>query len=301
VAEYEGDSQADALLAAIMDEPLPEEALGDDEFMAEHRSAMADVATLREQVRILGDVLAAEGERRESPERAESPEPHERAEPHERPERPKRPERSSAPAPLKSAKPLKPSKAPKSAKGPKPSRPPKPSKPRRPRRYAGVALGALVVAMGTAMLGGLVWLGVQGGADDAGGAGSDSAARAESGAKDAYSPEMHIACSKVLVEGTVRSITPTDDGNVRVVLDVKRYYRPELSVAQHPTIAVTLLGSARKDLKVGTYTLVRVPVYPEDRQDWETGWGVGDARPGIVDALPGARGLKCSGPQQGRG
>ena len=107
---------------------------------------------------------------------------------------------------------------------------------------------------------------------------------------------MHLACSKVLVEGTVQSITPTDDGNVRVVLKVKRYYRPEQSVADHPTITVTLLGSARADLKVGTYTLVRVPVYPLDRQDWETGWGVGDARKGIVEALPGARGTECAGP-----
>ena len=80
------------------------------------------------------------------------------------------------------------------------------------------------------------------------------------------------------------------------MLKVKRYYRPEQSVADHPTITVTLLGSAREDLKVGTYTLVRVPVYPTDRQDWETGWGVGDARKGIVEALPGARGTEYPDP-----
>ncbi|TLS42441.1 hypothetical protein FE633_31185 [Streptomyces montanus] len=266
MAEYEGDQQADALLAALLDEPLPPEAVENEAFMAEHRSAVADVATLREQLRIMGDALAAESER---------------------------PERSPAAEPLRPA----------STKLPRPAKPAKPAKsvkPSRPRRYAGVALGALALGMGTAMLGGLVWFGMNGSAGSDSGAASDKSAAQQGTNEDSgnaeYSPEMHIACSKVLVEGTVRSITPRDDGDVRVVLEVKRYYRPERSVAKHPTIAVTLLGSARKDLKVGDYTLVRVPVYPEDRQDWEVGWGVGDARKDIVDALPGARGLECPGP-----
>ncbi|GGK46073.1 hypothetical protein [Streptomyces flaveus] len=267
MAEYEGegDARTDALLAAITDEPLPQEALDDPEFMAEHRSAMADVAELREQLLFMGEALAAESERSQAD-----------------------------PAPVRTAKP-----------------PRRAARSWQPRRYAGLALGALVVATGTTLLGGLVWLGVQsGGGADAGTSSADSGAgRAETGSgddtaadgKDMYSPEMHIACSKVLVEGTVQSITPAADGNVRVALKVKRYYRPEQSVTDHPTITVTLLASARQDLKVGTYTLVRVPVYPQDRQDWETGWGVGDARKGILDALPGAQGLKCPAPQQNGG
>jgi hypothetical protein len=257
VAEYEG---VDALLAAITDEPLPEGARDDAEFLAEHRSAVADVALLREQLRIMGDTLATGSERPE-------------------------PEPSQAPAPSR-----------------KPKTVLRPAQPPWYRRYAGVALGTLVMAAGAAMLGGLVWLGAQGGGSDSG-ASSDSAdAKEESGAgQSTISPEMHIACSKVLVEGTVQSITPTADGNVRVVLKVKRYYRPEQSVADHPTITVTLLASAREDLKVGTYTLVRVPVYPQDRQDWETGWGVGDARKDLLKALPGARGLECAGPNDGQG
>ncbi|MFE9764277.1 hypothetical protein ACFYPC_07040 [Streptomyces sp. NPDC005808] len=55
MAEYEG---VDALLAAITDEPLPEGAQDDAEFMAEHGSALADVALLREQLTLIGDVLA---------------------------------------------------------------------------------------------------------------------------------------------------------------------------------------------------------------------------------------------------
>ncbi|WP_055611659.1 hypothetical protein [Streptomyces phaeochromogenes] len=289
MAEYEG---MDALMAALTDEPLPEDARDDAEFLAEHRSALADIALLGEQLRLMGDTLAAEtpgteaaSTRTPGTETPAAEDGRSEAEP------------SPAPAPLRKPKPLRtprPLRKPRSVRAPKPVRP---SQPPWYRRYAGVALGTLVVGAGTAMLGGMVWLGMQGGVGD-GGASDSSASKQDSGAGDSslYSPEMHLACSKVLVEGTVQSITPTDDGNVRVVLKVKRYYRPEQSATDHPTITVTLLDSARADLKVGTYTLVRVPVFPQDRQDWETGWGVGDARKGIVDALPGAQGMKCAGP-----
>ncbi|PBC99009.1 hypothetical protein BX281_7102 [Streptomyces sp. Ag82_O1-15] len=59
MAEYEG---VDALLAAITDEALPEGAGDDPEFMAEHRSAVADVALLREQLADIGDALADRAE-----------------------------------------------------------------------------------------------------------------------------------------------------------------------------------------------------------------------------------------------
>ncbi|MFK0018080.1 hypothetical protein [Streptomyces sp. NPDC090798] len=59
MAEYEG---VDALLAAITDEALPEGAGDDPEFMAEHRSAVADVALLREQLAVIGDALADRAE-----------------------------------------------------------------------------------------------------------------------------------------------------------------------------------------------------------------------------------------------
>ncbi|MER6672946.1 hypothetical protein [Streptomyces sp. NPDC000983] len=53
------NSGIDALMAAITDEPLPEGA--DDAFLAEHRSAAADIAVLREQLGIIGRALG-EGE-----------------------------------------------------------------------------------------------------------------------------------------------------------------------------------------------------------------------------------------------
>lgn len=57
-AENEGRTRADALMAAITDEPLTDEARADDAFMTEHRSAAADVALLREQLGLIGHALA---------------------------------------------------------------------------------------------------------------------------------------------------------------------------------------------------------------------------------------------------
>ncbi|MFE9681696.1 hypothetical protein [Streptomyces sp. NPDC006285] len=265
MAEHEG---IDALLAAITEEPLPEGARDDARFMAEHRSAVADVALLREQLRIMGDTLAG-------PPPATEP----------------------SPVSVSPAASVPPASVPRRV-----ARPLKPSQPPWYRRYAGVALGTLVVAAGTAMLGGLVWLGSNGGGDATSSADSATAEQ-DSGAGGAKSSsvERHLACAKVLAEGTVRSITPAGARNVSVVLEVERHYRPEQSAKDHPTITVTLPTSAREDLKAGTYTLVRVPVYAQDGQDWETGPGVGDARSEILRALPGARGLRCPGPDDGRG
>ncbi|MER5177189.1 hypothetical protein ABT009_02220 [Streptomyces sp. NPDC002896] len=247
-------SGGDALLAAIMDEPLSGDAREDAAFMAEYRAAVADLTTLRAQLRGLGDALAAPahhtGPARTSPERTAA-----------------RPSASASSAP---------------------------AGPRRTRRPFAIALGALAAACAAAMLGGVVWLGMNppSGASDAS-SGAAKEADSKAGGQSRYSPEAHIACSRVLVEGTVVSLTPLADGEVNVVLKVKRYYRPERSVKEHPTITVTLHGSAREDLKPGVYTLVRVPVLPGDRQDWEVGWGVGDARKDIEKALPGAAGMEC--------
>jgi hypothetical protein len=52
-AEHERNSGADALMAAITGEPLPDAALSE-----EHRAAVADVALLRRHLRVLGDALA---------------------------------------------------------------------------------------------------------------------------------------------------------------------------------------------------------------------------------------------------
>ena len=54
-ADYDG---MDALMAALVDDPLPEGARHDATFMAAHRAAAADVALLREQLLLIGETLA---------------------------------------------------------------------------------------------------------------------------------------------------------------------------------------------------------------------------------------------------
>ncbi|MFI0240081.1 hypothetical protein [Streptomyces sp. NPDC016845] len=193
----------------------------------------------------------------------------------------------------------RPAPAPKPVRAPAPA--PAPVRRRRPLR---IALGGLVAACAVTVFGGMVWLGVQapGGASDKG-VSSDSGAAGKSGdGSGAHQRALHLACLRWSLEGTVKSVTPRADGDVEVVLEAKRYYRPERSAARHPTVSVTLDGSARADLKPGTYTLIAVPLHPQDRQgrqDWATGPGVGDARDDILAALPEARGLTCPGPQAG--
>ncbi|WDV51707.1 hypothetical protein PV963_15640 [Streptomyces coeruleorubidus] len=54
-ADYDG---MDALMAALLDEPLPEGARRDASFMAAHRAAAADVTLLRQQLLLIGETLA---------------------------------------------------------------------------------------------------------------------------------------------------------------------------------------------------------------------------------------------------
>lgn len=54
-----GDDGFDALMAAITEDPVPEEALRDPAFAAEHAAAVADVALLRERLGAIGETLAA--------------------------------------------------------------------------------------------------------------------------------------------------------------------------------------------------------------------------------------------------
>ncbi|WP_406727532.1 hypothetical protein WJ438_27010 [Streptomyces sp. GD-15H] len=56
----------DALMAAILDEPLPARARHDPAFTAARDAAAADVAVLREQLGLIGDALADAGEHQEA-------------------------------------------------------------------------------------------------------------------------------------------------------------------------------------------------------------------------------------------
>ncbi|MGW7083757.1 hypothetical protein ACWGH2_09695 [Streptomyces sp. NPDC054871] len=57
--EYDHDGDHDALMLALMDEPVPGGAARDPELAAEHAAAVADVALLREHIGLAGRALAA--------------------------------------------------------------------------------------------------------------------------------------------------------------------------------------------------------------------------------------------------
>lgn len=80
---YDGEGTGvDPLMAVLTDEPLPDVARADAAFMAEHRSAAADVALLREQLGILGEALTQVPEVSEEP--SKTPTPPVRVRPHRR-------------------------------------------------------------------------------------------------------------------------------------------------------------------------------------------------------------------------
>ncbi|WP_406126478.1 hypothetical protein [Streptomyces sp. NBC_00989] len=241
--EYDGNEYAgmDALMAAITDEPLPDAARADAGFMAEHTIATAEVALLREQLGLIGHALA-------------EPRPEPEAAPRRKP---------------------KPKSAPKSA--PKPVRGVRPA-----RRHPGLralAYGSLALAVVATMITGLSWL-----AAHNGGMNADSSSSADQGAKTStgsapetgsaapgalFDPELYVACSRLLVEGTVTEVKPGSDPRKRITLAVTRSYRPAHGPAD---VTVVLAAGAQPAPRQGQHVLVGVP----KGSDTATLWTVGD-------------------------
>ncbi|MEV5525957.1 hypothetical protein [Streptomyces prunicolor] len=241
--QYDG---VDALLAAITDEPLPEAALANAAFMAEHRAATADVALLRQQLGIIGHALS-------------EPEP----------------EPASAPKPVSSLRPVR-------------------------RRHPGLralAFGTLAMAVVATMITGLAWLVAHNGASDSATSSSaDQGAKTGSGAEPEGSgalsdPGLYVACSRLLVEGTVTEVRPSSDPRKRITLAVTRSYRPAHGPAD---VTVVLAAGARPAPRQGQHVLVGVP----KGSDTATLWVVGDDAvatdsAAIVDALTGPGTTTC--------
>ncbi|MGN5378694.1 hypothetical protein ACQ4WX_18570 [Streptomyces lasalocidi] len=244
----------DALMAAITGEPLPEEARRDPAFVAEHRAAAADVAVLREQLAWLGEALAADAEAE-----AEGEEGRAAVARPEPPVHPVRPPRSGR------------------------------------RRALRFALGSLAGAAAFAMVAGFGWLvthdsGTASGASTA----SDAKSRPVRGADQGRpaDPERELACSRLVVEGTVARVTPEKASSwQRVTLTVTRSYKPAHGPAE---VGFLLDGGARPAPRAGQHVLVTVLAGGQDAHLWV----VGDARVAvgrawITESLPASRHLGC--------
>lgn len=249
-AEHDG---IDALMAAITDEPLSEEARTDSAFMAEHRSASADLALLREQLGIIGHALA-------EPPPVPAP---------------------AAPAPA-----------------PKPAR----VGPSRTRVWVPkLALGSLAVAAAASVVAGLGWLIAVGGpnaatSSDDSGSGASSQKSELDGDADAgtrFGSPHYLACTRLVVEGTVTSVERLVDGvQLRITVDVIRYYKQDGQLPDKLTYVIE--DTFARGLVKGDRVLFGVPKGDAVPDHWVVGEkAVARERAWIQASLPESRKLSC--------
>ncbi len=259
MAEYEG---VDALMAAITDAEPPEGARDDIVFMAEHRSAVADVDVLREQLVVIGDALA-DGGRSAGPVRASQ-----------------KPGRSGK---------YRGAEGPRASGGGRPGGAPK----KRSRSSRAFAVGTLAAAAVATLVVGMGWLAATGGADVTSGnsAASDDKAQ-NSGGSGLLSAPGYIACSRLIVEGTVTDVVAVPGAEQdRITLDVYHYYKPATGAKK-----VTFLMDRAVDPRLhrGDEVLIGIQRHASTPDIWTTGeQQIARDRSWIVKALPESRGMNC--------
>jgi hypothetical protein len=257
VAEYE---DMDPLLAAITDDALPEGARDDVVFMAEHRSARADVDVLRDQLIIIGDALAG----------AESGKAAER----DRGSRQRRGFRRP--------------RSPRGSGGGRPGGAPI----KRPRNRGALAVGVLAAAAVTSMVVGMGWLVAQGGTGAADKASSDAQEANRSQSK--VSGSGFLACARLVAEGTVTDVSPVPGAKRDLItLDVYHYYKPAKGEKE---ITFQMDRNVDPRLRAGDDVLVGIPRDAVTPNLWTTGEKeIARNRAWIVAALPEARTARCAG------
>ncbi|MFC9507129.1 hypothetical protein [Streptomyces sp. NPDC057002] len=255
--EYDG---MDALMAAIVGDPVPEGARQDAGYLAAHRAAVADVALLREQLTLMGDTLAhGDGPRAEH---AAGP--------------------GTAADPSVTVLPVR-------SRGAAPRR-------NRPRPLS-MALRGLAAAAAAAVVVGMGWLVVQGGAgagdDSAGSSAADSAARPQDGGGDAKLGHAgYLACARLVVEGTVAEVEPVPGtGQDRVTLDVERSYKPAESEER---VVFPMAEDVAPRLRTGDHVLVGITRGQAEPDLWSVGEKeIARERAWITAALPESRTIPC--------
>jgi hypothetical protein len=269
VAEYEG---VDALLAAITDEALPEGAHYDPLFMAEHRSAAADVDVLREQLVIIGDALADSGTT---------------ADPARASRKARTSKESENPRGFKESGTSRQAQGAVAPGGRRPGGVPK----KRSWHPGALAVGTLAAAAVATLVVGMGWLAAHGG----GGADAKTSSDAKAGSPGAgsYSAPGHIACSRLLAEGTVTKVLPvpgtTQD---RITLDVYHYYKPAKGEKE---VTFLMDRDSRPRLYRGDEVLVGIQQHAVTPDIWTTGEeNIARDRSWIVKALPEAQAMKCA-------
>ncbi|KIE28024.1 hypothetical protein LK08_04895 [Streptomyces sp. MUSC 125] len=246
---YDG---TDALMAAITGDPLPEDARRDPAFLAEYRKAEADVVVLKEQLAQLAEVLSGVPA----------------------------PEEALVLSPLSENRPA--GDRPGSVGHPVgPVRTRRSGRPSRPGRALRVALGSLAGAAAFSLVVGFGWFVVRSeGSDTAMTAGRDHGAEKAADAPGRASgddgrpadPERVLACSQLVVEGTVTQVEPRKSSSAnRITLSVIRSFKPAQGPAE---VSFLLDAGAQPAPRRGQHVLVRVA----QGQPSASLWAVGSTR-----------------------
>ncbi|WP_445279746.1 hypothetical protein [Streptomyces sp. DSM 118148] len=250
----------DALMAAITGAPLPPQAQGDPALRAEHRSAEADVAVLKEQLVRLAEALTGEPQQ-PAPGTTPADGPAGEGTGGGAEGAGTEGAAGSAPAGVRGAG------RPRSVR-----RPGGAGRPGGVRRGARVLLGSVAGVMAFGLVAGLGWAVVRSGGGVSAGSdkSADAKSRADGPARAASGPAL--SCYRLLAEGTVTWVDRrTRAPRIRVVLTVTRSYRP----AHGPSEVAFLLGAAASPApRSGQHVLAGVA---RDRQEASL-WAVGDAR-----------------------
>ncbi|MFM9592975.1 hypothetical protein ACKI1J_28280 [Streptomyces scabiei] len=273
----------DALMAALLDEPLPEEALEDAEFMAARDAAAADVALLREQLGLLGEALAVTGDDARAgapPGRPAAARPGDAAGAETDPGRVS----GTATAPTASVTPLL----------------PRPDRARRALSITYKGLAAAAVASVVLVLG---WGFTQT-------EGSNSTAKSDSAADGAaasrapneqsdgggdsgsLSREGYVACSRLIVEGTVTEVQAVPGAaQDRITVEVDRWIKPDKGGDE---VVFPMDQDVDPRLKEGDHVLVGIPRRDAHPDVWTTDEAQ-IARDGawMEKAFPGSEKLSC--------
>ncbi|WP_338779026.1 hypothetical protein [Streptomyces sp. DG1A-41] len=259
-ADYDG---TDALMAALLDEPLPEGARRDPAFMAAHRSATADVALLREQMLLIGETLA----RDTGTEAGASG-----VEPAVESQEAVSPSGQGAGVVLLAGR---------------------RSRPRAPV----VVLRGLVAAVAAGVVVGMGWLVVQSGygsgEDAAGSAAADSAPGPFHGEQESKPGHAgYLACARIVAEGTVAEVEPVPGtGQDRVTLDVDRSYKPARG---QDRIVFPMDEGVDPRPRPGDHVLVGISRGQAQPDLWSVGEKeIAPERAWITAALPASETLPC--------
>ncbi|CAL9548575.1 hypothetical protein [Streptomyces sp. enrichment culture] len=271
--EYDG---MDALMAALLDEPLPEPARRDPEFLAARDAAVADLAVLRERLTAIGDALAGPPGADPAAESRDTPAPS--AGPRPRPgdgrgdDGGDRPDTGAAPGHGGAR--------PRTAGGTRgPHR----------RRTAKAVLGGLVAAAAAGLVLGTGWLVTQGGGAD-GSTAQGAAADSKEAGGVAFGSPRYLACARLVAEGTVAAVerVPGAAGVERVTLRAGRYYKGDGEV----TFLRDTTGES--PLSPGDRVLVGLPSGGEHPDAVVVGEpDIAPERARITASLPASRTLTC--------